>query len=367
MLGVHSTANPETEIVITAEGQPETTNRYFFMLEIADNDGGVFDSFERFGELSYLDITNGPNLSPVAEFTMDKTTISVGDSITFVSTSYDPQGDVLPNDAYLWDFDGDGEFDDTSSGSQVNRQYNTPGEYIVRLKVIHRGLSTSTMKTVYVEPTQSLPQAAFTYEVDNNTVTFDAGNSRYDPDLPDTTLRYEWDFDIESDSNGNGINDDDIESTEFAPSYTYPQVGIYRVRLKVKDTLGMEGVVVRDINLAMSAQEKERNTYRSLKVSSPNQPLTTLEVSILPMQVSKGGTADIDVSVINADGSPYSGQIFFEILDGSGDFIPNSVNAKDSKASTIFSSVDSGPVRIRVRATETYFGDIEEEATINVK
>ena len=33
-LGVHSTTNPETEMVITAQGQPEVTNKYFFGVEI---------------------------------------------------------------------------------------------------------------------------------------------------------------------------------------------------------------------------------------------------------------------------------------------------------------------------------------------
>jgi PKD repeat protein len=367
MLGVHSTSAPQTEMIITAQGEPDTVNRYHFVLEVMDNDGGIYNSFERFGEFSYLDIKNGPNLSPVAEFIVDKTTVSVGDSITFISQSYDPQGDEMPNDAYKWDFDGDGEFDDTSTGPQVNRQYNTPGEYTVRLKVVYRGLSSSATKTVFVEQVQSLPQAAFTYEIDGSTVKFDAGNSRYDPNLSDTTLRYEWDFDITKDANGNGINDDDVESTEMAPSYAYSDLGTYRVRLKVKDILGMEGVVVRDVNLSMSAADRQKNTYQSIKVNSPNQPITALNVAIMPVQVSKGDTADISVNVINADGSPYYGQVFFEIAEGSGELSPNPVQAKDSKASAIFTAADPGSVRIKVRATDTYYGEIIEEVVLTVK
>lgn len=366
-LGVHATANPETEMVITAEGQPDLINRYYFNLQVIDNDGGVYDTIERFGELSYLDITNGPNLSPVAEFTVDKTTISVSDSITFISQSYDPQGDTLPNDAFRWDFDGDGEFDDSSTGAQVNRQYNTPGEYTVRLKVSYRGLSSSATKTIFVEQVQSLPQAAFTFDVDETTVIFDGNNSRYDSDLEDTTLRFEWDFNIQEDSNGNGIKDDDVESTEVSPSYTYSDLTIYRVRLKVKDSLGMEGVVVRDVDLSMSAEEREKSTYRSVRVGSINQPLTTLDIAVTPIDVPKGGTADVNVTIRNADNSPYYGQVFFEIMEGSGEFTPNPVDAKDSKASAIFTAIDSGPVRIKVRATGTYFGEIVEEAVINVK
>lgn len=366
-LGLHSTITPETEMVITAEGQPDVINRYYFVLQVVDNDGGIYDTVERFGELSYLNVKNGPNLSPVAEFTLDKTTISVGDSITFISKSYDPQGDILPNEAFRWDFDGDGEFDDSSSGPQVSRQYNTPGEYTVRLKVTYRGLSSSVTKTVFVEQVQSLPQAAFTYNINGTDVTFDASNSRYDPDLTDTTLRFEWDFNTQEDADGNGIKDDDVESTEVNPSYTYSDLGIYRVRLKVKDSLGMEGVVARDVDLTMNAEEREKNTYRSVGVSSINQPLTTLDIAITPVQIPKGGTADIDVTVRNADNSPYYGQVFFEIMEGSGEFTPNPVDAKDSKASAIFTAIDSGFTRIKIRATGTYFGEIAEEAVINVK
>ena len=366
-LGVHSTSSSATEMIITAEGQPDVLNKYFFAVEITDNDNGSYDTTERFGDISFLEVANGPNLSPVAEFTVDKTTIAVGDSITFISQSYDPQGEELPATAFRWDFDGDGAYDDTSSGSQVNRQFNTPGEYETRLNVVHRGLSSSATRSVFVEPTNSYPQAAFTYQINGNQVKFNGDPSRYDPDIADTNLRFEWDFDIAEDANGNGINDDDVESTEVTPSFTYGDAGLYRARLKVKDSLGQEGVVVRDINLNLSASERERNTYHSLGLSAPSQPITTMDISISPYQLSRGETTDIFVKVKNADNSPYYGQVFFEILEGSGEFTPNPVEAKDGEGQTIYTAVDRGPVRIRITATSTYYGDVSEEVILNVK
>jgi hypothetical protein len=129
----------------------------------------------------------------------------------------------------------------------------------------------------------------------------------------------------------------------------------------------MEGVVVRDVDLRKSEAEREQGTYRSVRVISPNQPLTSLDVSVSPMEVIKGGTADISVIVTNADGSPYYGQVFFEITEGSGDITPNPVDAKDSKASAIFTASDTGVVRINVRASEAYFGEVLEQIVINVK
>ncbi len=366
-LGVHSTTSPETEMIITAQGQPEVTNRYFFGVEITDNDNGVFESQERFGNVSFLDVTNGPNLSPVAEFSMDKTTIAVGDSITFISQSYDPQGDDLPQNAFQWDFDGDGGFDDTTSGPQVNRQFNTPGEYEVRLKVVNRGLSSTARQTVFVEPTNSYPQAAYTYTVNGNSVSFNANGSRYDPDLADTALRFQWDFDVQDDFDGNGNNDDDVQSDEVAPSFTFDETRLYRVKLTVLDSLGNEGVVVRDVDLGLTESQRAQSTFRSLQLSAPNQPITTLEIAVTPFVISRGETADIVATVSNADNSGYYGDVFFQVLDGTGEFTPNPVQALDGRAQTVFTAVDPGPVRIRITATGTYYGDMAEEIILNIQ
>jgi len=366
-LGLHNTATPETDMVITSNGEADITNRYYFVLEVYDNNNDFYSTQERFGEVSFLDIKNGPNLSPVAEFTMDKSTVTVGDSISLVSTSYDPQGDTLPNEAYRWDFDGDGTFDDTTSGQTVNRQYNTPGEYDVRLKVVYRGLSSSASHKVVVESANALPQAAFTYTIDGTKVSFDASSSRFDPTLSDPTLRFEWDFDTATDANGNGINDDDVESTEIAPVHTYNEKGNYKVKLTAKDMLGMQGVVVREINLNQTEADRQKNAYRSVKITAPKQPITTLDIEMVPSALQKGGSADVGVVVLNADNSPYTGKVYFEIVEGSGIFTPNPVDAKDSKAASVFSATDAGKVRIRVRATDTMFGELTEEATFNVK
>jgi|GEM_PF-2491464 len=366
-LGLHNTATPDTDMVITSNGEADVTNRYYFVLEVVDSDNGVYSTQERFGEVSYLDIKNGPNLSPVAEFTMDKSTVTVGDSISFVSTSYDPQGDTLPNEAYRWDFDGDGTFDDITTGQTINRQFNTPGEYDVRLKVVYRGLSSSATHKVVIESANALPQAAFTYIIDGTKVSFDASSSRFDPTLKDPTLRFEWDFSTGQDANGDGNNDNDVQSTEMAPVNVYNEKGAYKVKLTAKDMLGMQGVVVREINLNQTEAERQKSAYRSVKITAPKQPITTLDIEMVPSSLQKGGSADVGVVVLNGDNSPYTGKVYFEIVEGSGIFSPNPVDAKDSKAASVFSATDSGKVRIRVRATDTMFGELVEEATFNVK
>ena len=149
--------------------------------------------------------------------------------------------------------------------------------------------------------------------------------------------------------------------------YTYSEPRIYRVRLKVKDSLGMENVVVRDINLNLTDEERNKSTYNSIKISSPGKSMTTLDISVSPIDVSKGGTVDINARIFNADNSPYYGKVYFEVMEGSGNFSPNPVSAQDSRASTVFTASDSGLVRIRIRATGTYYGDVMEEIVLNVK
>ena len=366
-LGQHNTALPETEMVVTSVGEPDTVNRYTFTLVITDNDNQDYNTQERFGDVSSLEIKNGPNLSPVAEFTMDKSTVAVGDSISFISTSYDPQGDTMPNDAYRWDFNGDGVFDDTTTGPQINRQFNTPGEFEVRLKVIYRGLSSSAAHKVVVESTNAMPQAAFTYTIEGNTVHFDGTSSRFDPALKDPTLRFEWDFSTSDDANGNGVADDDAQATDMKPSFTYPEKGLYKTKLTVKDSLGMQGVVVREINLNETEADRQKNAYKSLKITAPKHPITTLEIEVVPSVLAKGGSADVTATILNADSSPYEGKVYYEVFEGSGIFSPNPVDAKNSKAASVFSATDEGTVRIRVRATDTLYGELTEEATINVR
>ena len=343
------------------------TNKYYFAVEATDSDGGTYDSSERFGSVSYLDIANGPNLSPVANFSLDKTTVSAGDSITFLSSSYDPQGETLPKSAYLWDFDGDGSFDDTSTGPQVNRQFNTPGEYNVRLKVVYRGLSSSSTKKVYIETTESLPQAAFTYSVSDSTVSFDASNTRYDPTLKEADLRFEWDFDTDADFDGNGTKDDDVQAKTIKASNSYVKKGTYKIKLTVKDSLGQKGIVARTVDLSITDAERKKNAYNSLRVTSSQNSLTTLDIDIVPASLKKGGSADVNVTVLNADGSLYNGKVYFSVLEGSGSFTPNPVKASSSKASSIFKSSDTGTMKIRVRATDTVYGEISQDALIIVK
>jgi PKD domain len=73
----------------------------------------------------------------------------VGEEVTFVSYSDDPDGRIT---AQAWDMDGDGRFDDTT-GSLVTRRFSTAGQRTVTLRVTDdRGAASTLSLTVSVRP-----------------------------------------------------------------------------------------------------------------------------------------------------------------------------------------------------------------------
>jgi PKD repeat protein len=78
--------------------------------------------------------------------------------VTFVSTSYDPDGMIV---SWAWDF-GDGT---TGSGETVTHVYKAEGTYIVTLKVTDNdGLTATTSATIMVSPPP--PPPAEVYKAD---------------------------------------------------------------------------------------------------------------------------------------------------------------------------------------------------------
>jgi hypothetical protein len=125
--------------------------------------------------------------------------------------------------------------------------------------------------------------------------------------------------------------------------------------------------VVRDVNLNQTSAERAKSSFYSIKLNSQKQPITTLDVEVLPSTLALGDTADINARIINADGSPYNGKVYFEIAEGSGEITPNPVTASDSKASAVFTATEKGKTRIHIRATDTVYGDMTEDAVVTIK
>jgi PKD repeat protein len=70
------------------------------------------------------------NKPPIANFAFGPSSPEVGQSVEFVSTAVDPEGDLR---SQTWDLDGDGQFDD-ARGDSVVYTFAMPGAKTVRLR-----------------------------------------------------------------------------------------------------------------------------------------------------------------------------------------------------------------------------------------
>jgi len=89
---------------------------------------GAFDTVSHDVTVRGLLVPN--NNPPHAGFVASRKTAEVGDSIEFVSGSYDRDGSVKEQ---VWDLNGDGKFDD-AKGDDVLYTFTTPGTHTVRLR-----------------------------------------------------------------------------------------------------------------------------------------------------------------------------------------------------------------------------------------
>ena len=156
------------------------------------------------------------NKPPIANVTISKTVIMLGESITFDATdSYDLDGDI---DFYYWNFD-DGR---TSNQIMKEHTYSDSGIFNVSLKLIDNLNDIST--TYYIiEVVNSLPEVDFTIT----------------PDSGDTLTLFEF-TDMSTDSDGE-IEEwlwtfgDGNYSNEINPTYYFSFPGYYNVTLTLTD------------------------------------------------------------------------------------------------------------------------------------
>ena len=98
---------------------------------------------------SALPVDMPRNKPPVASFAFGPRSPRVGDSVEFVSSAVDPEGNLR---SQTWDLDGDGQFDD-ARGDDVVYTFVRSGEQTVRLRVEDEGGAAAvTERTVTVQP-----------------------------------------------------------------------------------------------------------------------------------------------------------------------------------------------------------------------
>lgn len=158
-----------------------------------------------------------------ASFVSDVETGPFPLDVTFdASESSDPDGAIIE---YLWDFDGDGDFDD-GAGEEVNYTFTQVGTYNVQLKVVDNSNDYAITERT-IEVLESLePRAVI--NVDDNEgkfyidreYTFDASGST---SPSGAVTSYYWDV-------GDGTT-----ATTRTFSHTFERLGSYTVLLEVED------------------------------------------------------------------------------------------------------------------------------------
>ncbi len=145
------------------------------------------------------------------------------------SESIDPDGAILE---YLWDFDGDGNFDD-GAGVKANYTYNQIGTYNVRLKVIDNSNDFAITERE-VRVTESLePKVVIDANSDEGNYyigkeyTFDGSGST----SPSGAIsKYSWDF-------GDGTT-----ASTRTVSHTFTRLGKYIIVLETEDIEKAKGI-----------------------------------------------------------------------------------------------------------------------------
>lgn len=280
-MGHTITQTPVASLTIGTRGIEGEEMTYKFGLKMTDQENFEVDASDILAEgmIPSVDVVNGPNDIPVSSFNVDRTSVMVGETINFTSSSYDPDGRIVQ---YIWDFEGDGFGNNKATSlSTISHTYDLPfpNGVNVRLKVVDDNFaeSISLPVKVFVDTDAEPPVAAFkTEQAGTNTVHF-INNSAADVENGAVLAKYTWDFDVSSeldsaDSNGDGVKDNDIDSADFDPTFTYSESGIYRAKLIVEDNFGNTAEVINFVNVKPSGTTTTTVTEETLKADFTSIP-----------------------------------------------------------------------------------------------
>ena len=248
-LGAQITETSSTTMTISTRGTTGEEKEYGLVVEVSDKAGNTVSSQDALSEDPTIEVENGENEAPVAEFSVSDTVIMLGDAITLSSSSYDPDDDAI---TYIWDLEGDG-FSDNEETEEATLTFapEISGCYEIKLKVIDENEQSTTSDDsieICVESLTENAEAAFVSTVTGFDVEFE-NTSTIDTENGAELYAAYWDFDANTDSDGNGDATDDIDSEEENPTHTYDAEGDYTVKLTVYDTAGSSDDVEHTITI----------------------------------------------------------------------------------------------------------------------
>lgn len=154
--GFRITTTPETSFPLS-----KINGRYYFSVVMEDSNGLRVDTREMSeSRYSTPDLLVNQNIAtPIIEFRASTLDAKYGDPVELSVTVKNALGqDITKAAEYRWDVDGDGFYDIKTSENVLTYKYTLPGEYHPKVKVTHRGLSTTKFLTITVT-NRLIPQA----------------------------------------------------------------------------------------------------------------------------------------------------------------------------------------------------------------
>ncbi len=234
-------------------------------------------------------------------------------TITFdASASADPDGSISK---YLWDLDGDGTFEKTTTTPTTSRIYTAPGDFAVKVRVVDNDNKSATATAAL--KIHRAPVAKIGAAPQNITVGQKANLSAAGSSDDNGIARYDWDLD----GNGTFETPTATQGTVQAP---FAGVGTKTVRVRVTDIYNATAVASTTVTVH-PAPDAAFN-------ASPNPPLVGERVVF-------DGTPSIRTEPISKFEWDLDGNGSFETNTGAR---PNAARAYDAP----------GTVTTRLRITD---------------
>jgi len=256
-------SQPRASIVVPTRGDTDEEVNWKVLVQATDNDGNKSNTLES----EEFQAINGLNELPKPGFSVDRTSVTVGEDVQFFNSATDADGEIV---SVQYDLNGNNSFIDDGFGNNArlstepnetfsfafNKKSPASGFKIKQLVIDDKGSrAVSRPVTIFVDSTLSDPVAAFESSVEGLRVTLrDQSTVDVNGGASQDTSQYRWDKDINTDSSGDGISDNDIDSTDINPIFDYDRSGKFRIKLTLEDLEGNTDSVINSVQVGGNLQ-----------------------------------------------------------------------------------------------------------------
>lgn len=242
-----SSTKPSTTFVL-----PKITGEYFFVVILKDNNEARITSEDATGGAKFFTTVTGDNINtPLVDMSVSDSSVAIGDEVTFSTQVKDILGqDISKKSRFSWDFDGDGFYDMEGIDKNISYRYKKSGTFYAKVKVKHKGISTTKNVTVNVS-NKIVPDFEY-ISIGNKYIFFDTSNGELDS--------RNWDL-------GDGTK---TSGKTFVHEYSDKKAS-HNVKLQVSEgtrTKDVEKKVVKNVKNVLSSRGEGLNLFSVPKIDA---------------------------------------------------------------------------------------------------